>query len=514
MGKLNSRRVKRTPQTGITSDRYEFLGLEQAEPNLGDPLVGPSSIGANPIPIGEVFQIAAIGEEEGKRYWTTPIGVGETIGVISVYDEGVLPNNSFNKIHGLNFVGLGVTIETPSIEGPFPDVGIATIRFNLGPQGIQGTQGVFGATGTQGIQGVQGITGSQGVQGNTGTQGFQGVQGRQGIQGVDGAFAGQGIQGTTGSQGIQGIQGSIGLQGIQGINGPQGVQGNTGIQGIQGTTGAQGIQGITGTQGVQGISGTGNQGLQGIQGTTGTQGLQGIQGLSGSGSQGIQGITGTQGLQGVQGISGEGNQGLQGIQGTTSSQGIQGIQGVAASGSQGIQGIQGITGSQGVQGVAASGSQGIQGITGSQGIQGITGTSPDVTDDISTALTRYPIFVDVTTGTPTSNYVSSTNLQFVPSTGTFSATIFTSLSDRSQKQNITPIESPIKIIEKINGIKFDWVDQNSSSYGVIAQELEEVLPELVTVNNRGLKTVNYDGLIAIIIEGLKEQQKQIDKLRG
>ena len=44
MAKLVSGRVKRTPQSGITSDRYEFLGLEQAEPDLGDPLVGPSSL--------------------------------------------------------------------------------------------------------------------------------------------------------------------------------------------------------------------------------------------------------------------------------------------------------------------------------------------------------------------------------------------------------------------------------------------------------------------------------------
>ena len=40
MGKYSSGRVKKFDQTGITSDRYEFLGLEQAEPDLGDPIVG------------------------------------------------------------------------------------------------------------------------------------------------------------------------------------------------------------------------------------------------------------------------------------------------------------------------------------------------------------------------------------------------------------------------------------------------------------------------------------------
>ena len=152
MGKLSSGRVKRTPQTGITSDRYEFLGLRQAEPNLGDPLVGPSSIGANPIPVGSYYQLAAIGEKVGERYWTTPVGIGTTIGIISVYDNGFLPNNAFQKIHGLNFVGAGVTVEVPSIEF-IGDVGIATIRiavrdiFNQGDVGqilFNTTAGVIG----------------------------------------------------------------------------------------------------------------------------------------------------------------------------------------------------------------------------------------------------------------------------------------------------------------------------------------------------------------------------------
>ena len=51
MGKLVSGRIKKLPQSGITSDRYEFLGVNQAEPDLGDPLVGVSSIGAKPKPI-------------------------------------------------------------------------------------------------------------------------------------------------------------------------------------------------------------------------------------------------------------------------------------------------------------------------------------------------------------------------------------------------------------------------------------------------------------------------------
>lgn len=140
MGKLRSNRVKRIPQVGITSDRYNFLGLNQAEPNLGDPKVGPSSVGANPIKAGSFYQLAAIGEYPGERFWTTNVGIGSTLGVISVYANDVLPNSAFERIHGLNFVGTGVTIETPPLE-LFNGIGIATVRFtvtdilNQGPEG-------------------------------------------------------------------------------------------------------------------------------------------------------------------------------------------------------------------------------------------------------------------------------------------------------------------------------------------------------------------------------------------
>ena len=67
--KYNSGRVKKFGQTGITSDRYEFLGLEQAEPYLGDPIVGVSSIGVNPIPDGDQYVLMAVDGQVGRRYW-------------------------------------------------------------------------------------------------------------------------------------------------------------------------------------------------------------------------------------------------------------------------------------------------------------------------------------------------------------------------------------------------------------------------------------------------------------
>lgn len=132
MSKLVSGRVKKTPQTGITSDRYEFLGLEQAEPDLGDPLVGPSSVSSKPYPPGTQYLLLSVGGKTGERYWiksTELVPPGLAPGAFSVFydDEQVGVANSFNAF---NFVGNGVSVD---YVGPgFEDqTGIATVRIQV-----------------------------------------------------------------------------------------------------------------------------------------------------------------------------------------------------------------------------------------------------------------------------------------------------------------------------------------------------------------------------------------------
>jgi fibronectin-binding autotransporter adhesin len=112
-----SNRVKRRDQSGITSDRYEFLGLDQAEPDLGDPLIGPSSVTANPF-TGDVSNLYFVASDgSGSRYWTkqTDVVAGGVItpGSITVRDEGVVVG-SVNQVTDINFVGSGVTITSPA----------------------------------------------------------------------------------------------------------------------------------------------------------------------------------------------------------------------------------------------------------------------------------------------------------------------------------------------------------------------------------------------------------------
>ena len=95
-------------------------------------------------------------------------------------------------------------------------------------------------------------------------------------------------------------------------------------------------------------------------------------------------------------------------------------------------------------------------------------------------------------------------------------------SDKRLKTNIKTIENPIEKIKKIRGVEFDWLENIENfnpkykhETGVIAQEIEEVIPDAVSPApfNEEYKTVEKDKIVALLIEAIKEQQKQIDELK-
>jgi hypothetical protein len=104
-----------------------------------------------------------------------------------------------------------------------------------------------------------------------------------------------------------------------------------------------------------------------------------------------------------------------------------------------------------------------------------------------------------------------TGVTNISASGIITATDFNSTSDINLKENIRPIQNPIEKVMQLNGVSFDWKATQEPSIGVIAQELEEVFPELVKTGEN--KTVNYNGLIGVLIEAIKEQQKQIENLK-
>ena len=94
-----------------------------------------------------------------------------------------------------------------------------------------------------------------------------------------------------------------------------------------------------------------------------------------------------------------------------------------------------------------------------------------------------------------------------------------STSDSRLKTNLKNIENPLDKIQKINGYTFDWIENSElhsnkgSDVGVIAQEVEEILPEVVTTRKNGYKAVKYEKVVPLLIECIKSQDKQIDNLK-
>jgi hypothetical protein len=168
-----------------------------------------------------------------------------------------------------------------------------------------------------------------------------------------------------------------------------------------------------------------------------------------------------------------------------------------------------LTASSGVVSTATIGT----GLSFSSGTLSNSAPASSITDDSTTNTSYYPVMAAVTTGTPSTVYTSSTKLYFNPSTGTINATIYNSLSDKRKKKNIKSIENAADTVSQLNGVEFQWKNNGIKSYGVIAQELEQVIPDLVTTDDDGNKSVNYNGLLGFLINAIKEQQVEINKLK-
>ena len=98
--------------------------------------------------------------------------------------------------------------------------------------------------------------------------------------------------------------------------------------------------------------------------------------------------------------------------------------------------------------------------------------------------------------------------------GTMQAGNFNTTSDIKLKENVVTLENSLDKIKAMRGVSFDWKDSGKSTIGLIAQEVEQVMPELVEYNEEDdVKTVSYANMVAVLIEAVKEQQEQIDALK-
>lgn len=84
-------------------------------------------------------------------------------------------------------------------------------------------------------------------------------------------------------------------------------------------------------------------------------------------------------------------------------------------------------------------------------------------------------------------------------------------SDARMKTDITTAAG-LAIVERLRGVTFNWKKDGTPSAGVIAQEVEQVMPSAVHTDAVGMKSVEYDQLVGQLIEAIKQQQTQIDSL--
>lgn len=127
---------------------------------------------------------------------------------------------------------------------------------------------------------------------------------------------------------------------------------------------------------------------------------------------------------------------------------------------------------------------------------------------------------------PTTHITLNPTAGFLSGEWTLNGTAFclAPCSDERAKVNIIKLESSLDKILSLKGVSFDWnsevvptlAAEQHRQIGLIAQEVEEIVPEVVNVEKvegQELKSIRYENLVALLIEGMKEQQEQINSLK-
>ncbi|EHL6437081.1 prophage tail fiber N-terminal domain-containing protein [Escherichia coli] len=261
--------------------------------------------------------------------------------------------------------------------------------------------------------------------------------------------------------------------------GPQGPKGDTGATGPQGQKGDKGDTGAAGPAGPQGPKGD-----TGAAGPAGPQGPKGDTGATGpAGPQGPKGDTGAAGPAGPQGPKGD----------------------TGAAGPAGAPGPKGDKGDPGEAGPA--GPEGPQGPKGDKGDPGAPGQGTELLTTANT-WTQAQTFDGGINGNLTVNGNGSFNDVQIR-------------SDKRNKRNLVKLDNALDRLEALTGYLYEIqysADGWQTSVGLIAQDAQKALPELVTedadvISGEKRLRLNYNGIIALLVEGFKTLRHEIKELR-
>jgi hypothetical protein len=456
-------------------------------------------------------------------------------------------------------------------QGTFGAVG------SQGSQGIIGIQGTQGVQSAQGSQGLNGLFAGQGTQGLQGTQGRQGLQGLEGALGQDGFQGTQGLQGRQGAQGtqglsVQGVQGTLAAQGRQGTQGLAGFgfQGTQGTNGSQGLVGANGISGGPGSQGTQGTVGpVGGTNTQLIYNNNGQAG--GATGLTWDGTAlsysvlsnryagtnsnlnaasfaySILQESGTWSgtfpdlvINNHTGISFGANPAYEGyrfwndytrtsvvLQINNPSSKTQTYQEFVVTDS----GITAATNGFAVR-PNTSTNFGAAAVSGSRnGYGGIYDASSGVADMWDSGGSGgwyrdangrwYSYWNNTNLCLAVAGSTTSAAYSLYINGDAYSSGTITAASDARKKENIQTIENALEKVQQLRGVSFVRNDLNETDpnykkqqIGVIAQEIEKVLPEVVTyASDVDEYAVSYGNISAVLIEAIKELKVELEEIK-
>ena len=165
--------------------------------------------------------------------------------------------------------------------------------------------------------------------------------------------------------------------------------------------------------------------------------------------------------------------------------------------------------------IAVSGQSAVVADTNNDTLTLVAGTNITITTDAaSDSITINASEVDTLAAVTSRGATTSTNSTFsgginlsssnITNGGLITATDFNTTSDMRLKDNITAVQNPLDILAAISGVQFNWKSNGKEAVGVLAQEIEKVLPQIVNTNADGYKAVSYDSLIPILIEAIKE----------
>ena len=434
-----------------------------------------------------------------------------------------------------------------------------------GDTGQKGQKGETGATGAGGAKGEKGQKGQTGATGATGDKGQKGervssgsfddgtntttftnsdtstfdVVGLKGQKGTTGDTGATGAKGQKGQKGEVGATGDTGATGAKGEKGQKGQTGAAGADGSAGATGQKGQKGEVGAQGATGATGaTGSAGQKGQKGQAGTNGTNGTNGAKGQ--KGEPGATGGTGATGQKGQKGEGGQVTTADITTNSNHYPVFTDTAVGSGNLGTRAAnlffnpnvgylyanrfytEDSTGYY-IDGNSVSYLHELR-------IDDLLRDKGDTNTYLNFANDRIQF---VAGGVEMMNLVEGTNdyIEFLDNAklnddGTFEtngeilAGTSGSYSDIRKKKDLRLIEDATEKLVQLNGYHFNWIESNKPSIGLIAQEVEKIFPELISEttgtksNDGGTKTLNYSGLIGVLVESIKELDARVKKLES